>query len=263
MHFICSDRLFSCYFFNYKLNIIHQIYKSTKCNDVLNSGYCPRGPFCAFAHCDSEMSIGRDFSANVQQEQPGLIMESNNNNSLSSNNISLSSSSLTTGITTTTSSFQYHRHIPSDISMISHGGGGSENQQYSAYSPHLHLSTPSAVNSNLRILGTSSTTTPTIAGINNSNNNLPPNLMSNLNANFPNLSSIITSSPHQQQISQRTTSSQHHHHYHQQHLINFPSSTIEFNKSSKFSRLLVLLLAFIIDIIMYILSYISMKCLQN
>ncbi|CAH8607535.1 unnamed protein product [Schistosoma bovis] len=208
-----------------------EIYKSTKCNDVLNSGYCPRGPFCAFAHCDSEMSIGRDFSANVQQEQPGLIMESNNNNSLSSNNISLSSSSLTTGITTTTSSFQYHRHIPSDISMISHGGGGSENQQYSAYSPHLHLSTPSAVNSNLRILGTSSTTTPTIAGINNSNNNLPPNLMSNLNANFPNLSSIITSSPQQQQISQRTTSSQHHHHYHQQHLINFPSSTIEFNKS--------------------------------
>ncbi|CAH8629189.1 unnamed protein product [Schistosoma haematobium] len=208
-----------------------EIYKSTKCNDVLNSGYCPRGPFCAFAHCDSEMSIGRDFSANVQQEQPGLIMESNNNNSLSSNNISLSSSSLTTGITTTTSSFQYHRHIPSDISMISHGGGGSENQQYSAYSPHLHLSTPSAVNSNLRILGTSSTTTPTIAGINNSNNNLPPNLMSNLNANFSNLSSIITSSPQQQQISQRTTSSQHHHHYHQQHLINFPSSTIEFNKS--------------------------------
>ncbi|CAH8611528.1 unnamed protein product [Schistosoma margrebowiei] len=207
-----------------------EIYKSTKCNDVLNSGYCPRGPFCAFAHCDSEMSIGRDFSANVQQEQPGLIMETNNNNSLSSNNISLSSSSITTGITTTTSSFQYHRHIPSDISMISHGGGGSENQQYSAYSPHLHLSTPSAVNSNLRILGTSSTTTPTIAGINNSNNNLPPNLMSNLNANFSNLSSIITS-PQQQQISQRTTSSQHHHHYHQQHLINFPSSTIEFNKS--------------------------------
>ncbi|KAL7056658.1 hypothetical protein AAHC03_021206 [Spirometra sp. Aus1] len=44
-----------------------EIYKSTKCNDVLNSGYCPRGPFCAFAHDDTEMAIGRDYLANLQQ----------------------------------------------------------------------------------------------------------------------------------------------------------------------------------------------------
>ncbi|VDL96771.1 unnamed protein product [Schistocephalus solidus] len=43
-----------------------EIYKSTKCNDVLNSGYCPRGPFCAFAHDDTEMAIGRDYLANFQ-----------------------------------------------------------------------------------------------------------------------------------------------------------------------------------------------------
>lgn len=29
-----------------------QIYKSTKCNDMQQSGSCPRGPFCAFAHVD-------------------------------------------------------------------------------------------------------------------------------------------------------------------------------------------------------------------
>lgn len=29
-----------------------EIYKSTKCNDMLQHGYCPRGPFCAFAHND-------------------------------------------------------------------------------------------------------------------------------------------------------------------------------------------------------------------
>lgn len=29
-----------------------QIYKSTKCNDVSVTGYCPRGPFCAFAHIE-------------------------------------------------------------------------------------------------------------------------------------------------------------------------------------------------------------------
>ena len=32
-----------------------EIYKSTKCNDVQQTGYCPRGPFCAFAHDESEL----------------------------------------------------------------------------------------------------------------------------------------------------------------------------------------------------------------
>uniref|UniRef100_A0A8C1FED1 Unk zinc finger n=1 Tax=Cyprinus carpio carpio TaxID=630221 RepID=A0A8C1FED1_CYPCA len=30
-----------------------EIYKSTKCNDIQQSGNCPRGPFCAFAHLES------------------------------------------------------------------------------------------------------------------------------------------------------------------------------------------------------------------
>ncbi|KAF7261438.1 RING finger protein unkempt [Paragonimus skrjabini miyazakii] len=46
-----------------------EIYKSTKCNDVINSGYCPRGPFCAFAHCDAELTTGRDFLAKLKHEQ--------------------------------------------------------------------------------------------------------------------------------------------------------------------------------------------------
>uniref|UniRef100_A0A8C9F2W6 Unk like zinc finger n=1 Tax=Pavo cristatus TaxID=9049 RepID=A0A8C9F2W6_PAVCR len=31
-----------------------EIYKSTKCNDMRQTGYCPRGPFCAFAHGESD-----------------------------------------------------------------------------------------------------------------------------------------------------------------------------------------------------------------
>uniref|UniRef100_H3B228 Unk zinc finger n=1 Tax=Latimeria chalumnae TaxID=7897 RepID=H3B228_LATCH len=31
-----------------------EIYKSTKCNDMQQSGSCPRGPFCAFAHVDQK-----------------------------------------------------------------------------------------------------------------------------------------------------------------------------------------------------------------
>ncbi|XP_043485033.1 RING finger protein unkempt homolog isoform X4 [Leptopilina heterotoma] len=49
-----------------------EIYKSTKCNDVQQAGYCPRGVFCAFAHVDrectpinllptEEMSLARDI----------------------------------------------------------------------------------------------------------------------------------------------------------------------------------------------------------
>uniref|UniRef100_A0A3B4FJR2 Unk like zinc finger n=1 Tax=Pundamilia nyererei TaxID=303518 RepID=A0A3B4FJR2_9CICH len=29
-----------------------EIYRSTKCNDMRQTGYCPRGPFCAFAHVE-------------------------------------------------------------------------------------------------------------------------------------------------------------------------------------------------------------------
>ena len=29
-----------------------EIYKSTKCNDIVNTSYCPRGAFCAFAHLE-------------------------------------------------------------------------------------------------------------------------------------------------------------------------------------------------------------------
>ncbi|XP_071964395.1 putative E3 ubiquitin-protein ligase UNKL isoform X2 [Antedon mediterranea] len=38
-----------------------EIYKSTKCNDMQQTGYCPRGPFCAFAHVDQEMSNAKNI----------------------------------------------------------------------------------------------------------------------------------------------------------------------------------------------------------
>ncbi|XP_077259899.1 RING finger protein unk isoform X7 [Temnothorax americanus] len=42
-----------------------EIYKSTKCNDVQQAGYCPRGVFCAFAHVDQEMSLARDMAVPI------------------------------------------------------------------------------------------------------------------------------------------------------------------------------------------------------
>ncbi|XP_043233116.1 RING finger protein unkempt homolog isoform X1 [Amphibalanus amphitrite] len=43
-----------------------EIYKSTRCNDVQQNGYCPRAAFCAFAHVENEMVSGREVGA------PGL-----------------------------------------------------------------------------------------------------------------------------------------------------------------------------------------------
>nr|QFR37583.1 unkempt [Odontopera bidentata] len=40
-----------------------EIYKSTKCNDVQQAGYCPRGLFCAFAHVEPEEGAARDAAA--------------------------------------------------------------------------------------------------------------------------------------------------------------------------------------------------------
>nr|XP_045730592.1 putative E3 ubiquitin-protein ligase UNKL isoform X4 [Mirounga angustirostris]XP_054363392.1 putative E3 ubiquitin-protein ligase UNKL isoform X4 [Mirounga angustirostris] len=38
-----------------------EIYKSTKCNDMRQTGYCPRGPFCAFAHVDKSLGMANGW----------------------------------------------------------------------------------------------------------------------------------------------------------------------------------------------------------
>ncbi|XP_070939947.1 putative E3 ubiquitin-protein ligase UNKL isoform X3 [Macaca nemestrina] len=38
-----------------------EIYKSTKCNDMRQTGYCPRGPFCAFAHIEKSLGMVNDW----------------------------------------------------------------------------------------------------------------------------------------------------------------------------------------------------------
>ncbi|XP_055099112.1 putative E3 ubiquitin-protein ligase UNKL isoform X8 [Symphalangus syndactylus] len=38
-----------------------EIYKSTKCNDMRQTGYCPRGPFCAFAHVEKSLGMANEW----------------------------------------------------------------------------------------------------------------------------------------------------------------------------------------------------------
>ncbi|POI33244.1 hypothetical protein CIB84_003004 [Bambusicola thoracicus] len=53
-----------------------EIYKSTKCNDMQQSGSCPRGPFCAFAHVE-QPPLNEDLqqsSAVSSPTQAGPVM---------------------------------------------------------------------------------------------------------------------------------------------------------------------------------------------
>lgn len=45
-----------------------EIYKSSKCNDMISTGYCPRGPFCAFAHLDQELKVQRAQSTSESSD---------------------------------------------------------------------------------------------------------------------------------------------------------------------------------------------------
>ncbi|XP_056310203.1 putative E3 ubiquitin-protein ligase UNKL isoform X2 [Danio aesculapii] len=74
-----------------------EIYKSTKCNDMRQTGYCPRGPFCAFAHVEripsTEETMSTLLSAMQSSSQSKLGSQypecpvsewSNNTNSITS-----------------------------------------------------------------------------------------------------------------------------------------------------------------------------------
>ncbi|GFR03327.1 RING finger protein unkempt homolog [Trichonephila clavata] len=50
-----------------------EIYKSTKCNDILQTNYCPRGPFCAFAHVDKEISAVRDLGPDHSTDLAAIL----------------------------------------------------------------------------------------------------------------------------------------------------------------------------------------------
>ncbi|VDD94801.1 unnamed protein product [Enterobius vermicularis] len=94
------------------------IYKSTKCNNMLEHGYCPRGVFCAFAHHDSELDVQRVpyyKSAGTTSNAPAPIVPENTTASApspvshtDSNNTSISTH-FTSGTTPTYSAVLKHR----------------------------------------------------------------------------------------------------------------------------------------------------------
>ncbi|KAL3982511.1 hypothetical protein ACH3XW_47460 [Acanthocheilonema viteae] len=63
-----------------------EIYKSTKCNDMLDHGYCPRAVFCAFAHHDSELHVQRAPYYRPSNNQDAPMPQKQSSSSTSSGN---------------------------------------------------------------------------------------------------------------------------------------------------------------------------------
>ncbi|KFM12522.1 Putative E3 ubiquitin-protein ligase UNKL, partial [Aptenodytes forsteri] len=89
-----------------------EIYKSTKCNDMRQTGYCPRGPFCAFAHVENTVFCLLQISCS---SSPTVTSSSGSSSSLSplgplcrqrslANGV-LCSESSTSGVSSPTSSY--------------------------------------------------------------------------------------------------------------------------------------------------------------
>ncbi|XP_069839987.1 putative E3 ubiquitin-protein ligase UNKL isoform X2 [Dendropsophus ebraccatus] len=85
-----------------------EIYKSTKCNDVRQTGYCPRGPFCAFAHveripsAEETMNVMMQTSCHIKQAalypSDSIGLSSDWNTTMSCTNSLLNHSEQTTNI---------------------------------------------------------------------------------------------------------------------------------------------------------------------
>ncbi len=45
-----------------------EIYKSSHCNDMVSTGYCPRGTFCAFAHIEQELQRAQSIANSSTSE---------------------------------------------------------------------------------------------------------------------------------------------------------------------------------------------------
>nr|XP_027195390.1 uncharacterized protein LOC113789985 [Dermatophagoides pteronyssinus] len=88
-----------------------EIYKSTKCNDIQQSGHCPRGPFCAFAHSENsdEINMAKEFATNPNTELPP---PSNNNNTIGSTATTTTTSTTTTTQTCKSNINHQHNHHP-------------------------------------------------------------------------------------------------------------------------------------------------------
>ncbi|XP_074135768.1 putative E3 ubiquitin-protein ligase UNKL isoform X8 [Sminthopsis crassicaudata] len=124
-----------------------EIYKSTKCNDMRQTGYCPRGPFCAFAHVEKD-TMNVVMMQNSNQSKPGAHM--------------FSAESI--GITN-----DWNCHDPNSTNNITNNNGQSGNNHLSVFAvvnPLASSITSSITSSLASSIGSGSSSPTTLSAIN-------------------------------------------------------------------------------------------------
>ncbi|XP_060752822.1 putative E3 ubiquitin-protein ligase UNKL isoform X2 [Tachysurus vachellii] len=115
-----------------------EIYKSTKCNDMKQTGYCPRGPFCAFAH------VERIPSTEETMNNLLTAMQSGSQAKLGSQYPECTSSDWSTNTSSNTSSTSNNGQTASAKNQK--GQCGENNQKISDQDKQIHSNIFSVVN---------------------------------------------------------------------------------------------------------------------
>ncbi|EDW85006.1 uncharacterized protein Dwil_GK12832, isoform A [Drosophila willistoni] len=129
-----------------------EIYKSTKCNDVQQAGYCPRSVFCAFAHVEPcSLEDPRENSLSASLANTSLLTRSSApinipNQTLSNSINDFNSGGFAVNIPSSSLNYSPTNHASLfNVDAFNYGGGGGSNK----LSNSLSAATQNTADSNL------------------------------------------------------------------------------------------------------------------
>ncbi|XP_010794525.1 putative E3 ubiquitin-protein ligase UNKL isoform X6 [Notothenia coriiceps] len=136
-----------------------EIYKSTKCNDMRQTGYCPRGPFCAFAHVERIPSTEETMSSLL------TVMQSSSQSQLSSQYSECPVSEWNSGGSATSSNGQIKNKGQMDQKMMDQEKQ-TQHTVFSAVNPLATSFTSSITSSLASSIGSDSSSPTTLSTMN-------------------------------------------------------------------------------------------------
>ena len=129
-----------------------EIYKSTKCNDIQQTGYCPRGPFCAFAHIETseEITPARELSMDGATDLSTLVSNVLPPNNCNTSPVPISrTNSMSSSGQTPNSNIAHNRSNQQSVasSLPDHYPGGGFDLSAPQPPPQMHrdIQTPSGL----------------------------------------------------------------------------------------------------------------------
>ncbi|XP_062868434.1 putative E3 ubiquitin-protein ligase UNKL isoform X2 [Trichomycterus rosablanca] len=147
-----------------------EIYKSTKCNDMKQTGYCPRGPFCAFAHVERIPSTEETMSTllTAMQSSTQAKLASHQFSECLGSDWSNNTSSIISGMTNNgqTTSAKNHKGQPGDHQKFMDQEKQSHSSIFSVVNPLASSITSSITSSLASSIGSDSSSPTTLSTMN-------------------------------------------------------------------------------------------------